>query len=143
MGRAWLGVAFLGMAPALCAQAAPDTTITISANSSTLEFDPSAIAVKQGTRVRLRFINRGMLPHNFVLVRNEDDIDGLAEAASKLGGSYVPLAQKDKLIAYTALASPGDTVEVSFVVPGPGLYTYVCLMSGHSNSMLGTLRALR
>jgi plastocyanin len=141
--RAWLGLGLLSAAPALCAQAAADTTITINASSSSLEFDPSAIAVRQGTRVRLRFVNRGTLPHNFVLVRDEGDIDSLAAAAAKLGGSYVPLGQKDKLIAYTPLASPGQTVEVTFVVPKPGLYTYVCLMSGHSNSMFGTFRALR
>ena len=148
--RSWSRTAFglalsLAGTSAVAAQAAtpPDTTITIKANSSTLEFDPPTIAVRQGTRLRLRFINSGTLPHNLVLVRNEDDIDALAAAASKAGGNYVPLDAKEKLIAYTVLASPGQTVEVSFVVPAPGVYTYVCMMSGHANSMLGTLRSLR
>jgi len=78
-----------------------------------------------------------------VVVKDEDDIDALAEAASKVGGDYVPLSQKDKMIAYTTLASPGQTVELIFVVPPAGVYTYVCLLSGHSNSMLGSLRSLR
>jgi len=124
-------------------QAPADTTIIVRASSSTLEFDPPAIAAKAGARVRLRFINTGTLPHNFVVVKNEDDIDALADAASKAGGDYVPLAQKEKMIAYSTLASPGQTVELVFVVPPAGVYTYVCLLSGHSNSMLGTLRALR
>ncbi len=124
-------------------QAPVDTTIVVRANSSTLEFDPPAIAAKAGTRVRLRFVNEGTLPHNLVLVKNDNDIDALAAAASKAGGDYVPLAQKEKMIAYSTLASPGQTVEFTFVVPPAGTYTYVCLMSGHSNSMLGTLRALR
>ena len=142
--HAVLGSALLALPPVLRAQATtPDTTITVSANSSSLEFDPPAIAVKQGTRLRLRFVNQGTLPHNFVLVRDDDDLDALAAAASKQGGSYVPLSEKEKLIAYTPLASPGQTVEVVFVVPAPGVYTYVCLMSGHSNSMLGSLRSLR
>lgn len=135
-------MSLLGPAP-VAAQALPDTTITIRASSSTLEFDPPAIAVKHGARLRLRLVNTGTLPHNIVLVKNEDDIDALAAAASKAGGSYVPVAEKDKLIAYTTLASPGQTVEVTFVVPPPGVYTYVCMMSGHANSMLGTLRSLR
>ena len=121
---------------------AVDTTITIKAATSALEFDPPTLAVKQGTRVRLRFVNAGTLPHNFVLVKDDDDIDALATAASKAGGDYVPVAQKSKMFAYTTLASPGQTVEVIFVVPPPGTYTYVCLMSGHSNMMLGTLRSL-
>ena len=122
---------------------APDTTIIVRANTSTLEFDPPRISAKQGTRVRIRFANVGTLPHNFVIVKDENDIDDLSAKASKVGGDYVPLAQKDKMIAFTKLASPGQTVEVTFVMPLPGEYTYVCLLSGHSNSMLGTLRSLR
>jgi len=120
-----------------------DTTIVIRASSSTLEFDPPAITAKAGTRVRLRFVNSGTLPHNLVLVKDDNDIDELAAAASKAGGDYVPLAQREKLIGYTTLASPGQTVELVFVVPPAGAYTYVCLLTGHSNSMLGTLRSLR
>ena len=140
-----LGVAAVktGATAAVPVQAPVDTTIVVHASSSTLEFDPPAIAARAGARVRLRFINSGTLPHNFVLVKNEDDIDALADAASKAGGDYVPLAQKEKMIAYSTLASPGQTVELVFVVPPAGVYTYVCLLSGHSNSMLGTLRALR
>ncbi len=125
------------------AQAAIDTTIIVRANSSSLEFDPPAIAAKHGTRVRIRFMNTGTLPHNIVIVRDEDDIDALALAAMKAGGDYVPLAQKAKLIAYSTLASPGQSVDVTFLMPSPGEYAYVCLMSGHSNSMIGKLRSLR
>ena len=128
----------------LRAQNAPDTTITIRAESSTLEFLPSRISVKQGTTVRLRFANAGTLPHNVVIPRDDDDIDALAVAAYQAGETgYVPEAEKGKLLAFTMLASPGDTVEVTFVVPPPGEYTYVCLFPGHANSMLGTLRSLR
>ena len=118
-----------------------DTTITIHANSASLDFNPASIVVKQGSRVTLRFVNAGILPHNFVLVKNEDDIDALAMAAMQEGGNYVPRDMKDKLLAYTTLASPGQTVEVAFVAPPAGAYTYVCLMSGHAGMMLGTLRS--
>lgn len=122
---------------------AVDTTITVRASSSTLEFDPPAIAAKHGSRVRIRFMNAGTLPHNFVLVRNENDIDELAAAAMKQGGDYIPAALKGKMLAFTTLASPGQTLDVIFVMPPPGVYTYVCLMSGHANSMTGVLRSLR
>ena len=72
------------------------------------------------------------------------DIDSLALAAYQAGETgYVPLDMKEKLIGWTTLASPGQSVEVTFVVPAAGEYTYVCLFPGHSNSMLGTLRALK
>ena len=129
--------------PIAAAAQAPDTTITIKASGSTLEFEPTDISVKSGKTVKLRFVNTGTLPHNFVLVKSEDDIDDLAMAAMQESGDYVPKEMKDKLLAWTKLASPGQTVEVTFTAPRPGLYTYVCLMSGHAAMMLGKLRAVR
>jgi len=121
-----------------------DTTITIRAASSTLEFTPTRVSAKAGTRVRIRFVNEGTLPHNLVVPRSEDDIDALVLAAYSAGETgYVPMDLKSKLVGWTTLASPGESVEVTFVVPAAGEYTYVCLFPGHSNSMLGTLRALK
>lgn len=135
--------ALLLVSSSAAAQSAVDTTVVLKASGPTLEFEPTAIVLKQGTRVRLRFINDGTLPHNVVFVRNEDDIDVMAMAAMQEGGDYVPVDMKDKMIAYTKLASPGQTVETIFVVPPAGGYTYVCLMSGHAAMMLGRLRSLR
>ena len=138
-----LSVLTLLFLPALASAQQPDTTIVIKATGPTLEFDPTTIVLKQGTRARLRFINDGTLPHNVVFVLNEDDIDGLAMAAMQEGGDYIPANMKSKMLAFTKLASPGQTVETTFVVPPAGRYMYVCLMSGHANLMLGTLRSLR
>ncbi|MEK7402594.1 MAG: plastocyanin/azurin family copper-binding protein [Gemmatimonadota bacterium] len=66
-------------------------------------------------------MNEGTLPHNFVLPKSDDDSDQVAVAA------------------YQA----GETVEVDFVVPAPGSYTYVCVFPGHAASMLGALRSLK
>ena len=100
--------------------------------------------MRNGRRVRLRFVNEGTLPHNVVLPRSEDELDGLILAAYESSETgYIPIAQKDKLFGYTRLASPGETVEITFTVPPPGEYKYVCLFPGHANSMLGTLRSLK
>lgn len=147
--RQWRQILFTAAAAAGAAspavgQGTADTTITIYAAGSTLEFQPPRISARNGTHVRLRFVNDGTLPHNVVLARDEEDLDALALAAyhSQETG-YVPLDQKGKLLAYSTLASPGDTVEMTFVVPPPGEYTYICLFPGHANSMFGTLRSLR
>jgi len=125
--------------PTPAAPQGADTTITIKASGSTLEFQPSRISVKTGRRLRLRFVNEGTLPHNVAVPRSDDDLDAMAVAAYEAGETgYIPMGHKDKLLAYTSLASPGQAVEVTFVVPPPGEYTFVCLFPGHSNSMLGT-----
>ena len=121
-----------------------DTTITIRAAGSTLEFTPTRVSAKAGARVRIRFVNEGTLPHNVVVPKSDDDIDALALAAYQAGETgYVPMGLKEKLVGWTTLASPGESVEMTFVVPAAGEYTYVCLFPGHSNNMLGTFRSLK
>ena len=149
LGAGVLGAAVAGLAMAadvapLPATQGADTTITIRASGSTLEFTPARVSARAGTRLRIRFVNDGTLPHNLVVPKNEDDIDALVLAAYKAAEtSYVPMELRDRMIGWTTLVSPGESAEVSFVVPPAGEYTYVCLFPGHSNAMLGTLRALK
>lgn len=135
-----------GSAGAAYAQsdAPPDTTITIRTTGSDLQFTPDRIAAKEGTRVRIRYVNEGTLPHNIVLVKDEADIDVLGQAALDASDTgYVPLEYEERMIAYSTLAKPGETVEITFEVPPAGEYFFVCLYSGHYNMMFGTLRSLR
>ncbi len=126
------------------AQATPDTTVVLRSSGSALEFLPDRISLKTGTRVRIRYTNDGTLPHNIVFVKSEDDLDAIVTAAYQAGATgFVPLEMKDKLIAWTELISAGKTVEVTFVVPAPGEYPFICLFPGHAGMMLGTLRSLR
>ena len=118
-----------------------DTTITVRANGTELVFDPATITLKHGTRVRIRFANMGSFAHNFIVVRNENDIEELAAKAQD-ASEHVPLSLKAKMISYSNIAQPTRTVEMAFVVPPPGDYTYVCLVEGHANVMLGKLRSL-
>jgi azurin len=135
-----------GAEPAAAARgvtAPADTTIEIRTTGSNLEFSPSRISARQGTRVTIRYINDGNLPHNWVLVKEEADIDVLGPAAFQAGDTdYVPLQHEGKMIAHSPLAKPGETVQVTFEVPAAGEYYFVCLYPGHYNMMVGTLRAL-
>lgn len=122
---------------------ADTTTITIQTFGSNLAFEPTSFSAKAGTTVRIRYINEGTLPHNFVIARTDADIDALAAASPQAAESgHIPLELEDKMIAHTALASPGQTVEVTFTAPPPGEYTFVCLVPGHYNMMLGTFTSL-
>ena len=129
--------------PGVTVAAMADTVIEITTTGSNLEFSPSRISAKQGTTVTIRYTNNGTLPHNFVLVKDEADIDVLGPAAFQAGDTeYVPLQHESKMIAHSPLAKPGTTVEVTFEVPPAGEYWFVCLYPGHYNMMVGTLRAL-
>jgi len=140
VGAACVGLATGGSRPAAAQQGDP----AAGGVGPNLEFLPDRISVRQGTRVTLRYVNDGELPHNFALVRDEDSIDALARAAYEAAGNgFVPEGMEDDLIAYSSLLPPGRTVDIEFVAPPAGEYTYICLFPGHANMMLGTLRSLR
>jgi plastocyanin len=119
----------------------PDTTITMRAHGTELVFDPATITLKQGTRVRIRFANAATFAHNFILARTEDDLDELIHRARD-ANENVPRSLKSKMLAYSNIAQPSQTVEFGFVVPPPGDYFYVCLVEGHANTMVGKLKSL-
>lgn len=122
----------------------PADTLIVQSSGPSLEFAPNRISAREGTRVVLRYVNGGDLPHNLVIVRDEDDVDRVVEAAySAQSTGFIPLQLADRLVVHTPLASPGETVEVEFVMPPAGEYTFICLVPGHANMMLGVLRSLR
>ncbi|MEX1184360.1 MAG: plastocyanin/azurin family copper-binding protein [Gemmatimonadota bacterium] len=131
-------------AASVAIQAAVDTTITIRSSGTNLEFQPSSVSAKAGTRVRIRYVNEGTFPHNLVIMKDENDIDKLGLAAFKASKTgYVPVEFETLMVAHSELAIPGSTVEIEFVMPAAGEYTFVCLYPGHYNMMLGTLRSLK
>jgi uncharacterized cupredoxin-like copper-binding protein len=118
------------------------TTITIYSSGTSLSFDPAEISVKQGTPVRIRYVNEATFAHNMIIVKKDEYIDILgaaAHSASQTG--WMPMEHKDKVVAFTPLASPGKTVEVVFIAPPAGEYPFVCLVDGHHNAMVGVFRS--
>src|SRR5688500_7595460 len=73
-------------------QGAVDTTVVLRSEGPGLEFLPPRLALKNGLKVRIRYVNDGLLPHNIAFPKNEDDIDDLAvEAASAAATGYIPM----------------------------------------------------
>lgn len=113
-------------------------------------FKPDVINAKPGEAllVRLRSVvgTMGKMPkmamaHNFVLLQS--GIDPLQAANSGIpsgfAGSYLP-TDKKTVIASTALAGVGETVEVSFKAPSAGTYPFICSFPGHvAGGMKGSL----
>jgi uncharacterized cupredoxin-like copper-binding protein len=121
---------------------ADTTTITIQSNGTELSFDPNDIAVKQGAPVRIRYVNNATFAHNIVIVKKDADIDVVGPAAQEASGTgYVPMQHTDRMIAWSPLAEPGKTVEFTFTAPTAGTYPFACLVDGHYNVMVGTIRS--
>jgi len=72
------------------------------------------------------------MSHNFVLLRAGADATNFATAAIAGGfaGNYLTADKKD-VIASTALAGIGETVETTFKAPAAGSYPFVCTFPGH------------
>jgi azurin len=114
-------------------------------------FKPDNITAKPAEQllVRLKSVagSMGQMPkqamaHNFVLLKPGNDPLQFANAgiAGGFQGHYLPPDKKGEIVAFTALAGVGETVEVSFKAPDAGTYPFICSFPGHvAGGMKGTL----
>ena len=131
---------------ALQGNAAPVRTITIGVDD-TMKYSVTAITAKPGETLRVVVKSTSTLPklamaHNFVLLAPDTNAAALVKAGfNSRDTDYIPVAEKAKVLAMTALAGPGETVEVTFKVPSaPGTYEFICTFPGHYTlGMKGTL----
>lgn len=107
-------------------------------------FMPDSISAKAGSRVALRLINETELAHNVVVILDQGSVEDIVLASyGAIKTQYVPTGFEDAILASTPLVYPGEAFEVSFVMPEPGRYTYVCVFPGHGLAMRGTLISLQ
>ncbi len=115
--------------------------VEIQTTGIDLSYSVAEIEAKAGETLTIRYINASeTLPHNIVFVEEEGDIRPVGIAALKAhANNYIPEDEMDRIIAYSELAHPRDTVELTFTVPSPGVYPYICTYSGHFTMMQGRL----
>lgn len=93
------------------ARSTPEQTIEVTAVD--YRFQPPEIRVKQGTKVTIRFANRGTRRHEFEIPANDFEIGPI---------------------------QPGQTVSQSFVAEKAGRFFYECHVDDHrQRGMRGTL----
>lgn len=116
-------------------------TLEVSSFGSDLSYDITEIRAKAGTQFTIRYINASTMPHNVVFVNTEADINPVGIAALQAyQNNYIPENEMDRIFAYSDLATPESTVEVTVTVPEePGSYPYICTYPGHFTSMQGRL----
>jgi azurin len=123
--------------------AAPSAKVDVDIASvgNTMAFDKTTLSVPTGAEVHLTLKNNGTITtmtHNWVLVKTGTEaavaLAGLEKAPD--AGFVVP---SPDVLAYTPLAGPKQTVEVTFTAPAPGKYPYICTFPGHYMTMKGVL----
>lgn len=118
----------------------PGDTLDIKSVGADLSYDITRINAKAGTELTLRYINSSEMPHNIILVKDESDIYPVGIGGLQaMDTDYVPMEMEDRMLAWTSLARPGETVYVTFSVPDPGSYPYICTYPGHFTMMQGRL----
>lgn len=126
-------------APAAPAPGSDTVEIKISSVKDLMKFDTAQISVKTGAKVHILFHSNAtmdVLPHNWVLVNpGTEAAVALAGLQKGLEGGYIDPGPN--VLAYTALAKPGQTVETTFTAPAPGTYSYICTCPGHYMMMHG------
>jgi azurin len=130
------------------APAAPGGVRTIEiVGTDQMKYDKNEIAAKRGEQLRIRLISKGTMPkiamaHNWVLLGIKTNVPKFINAGAQARATdFIAPEMKKEVIAATALAGAGETVEVTFKVPSvAGKYPYVCTFPGHFQAgMNGTL----
>jgi azurin len=112
--------------------------ITIKATDD-MKFDVVSIKAVPGERLQVKVVTIGKIPkaamaHNFVLLKKGTNAKAFADEAMKAtpASSYIPASLKAQVVAFTGLAGPGETVQITFTAPKvPGRYEYICSFPGH------------
>ncbi|MCY3614271.1 MAG: plastocyanin/azurin family copper-binding protein [Bacteroidota bacterium] len=120
-------------------------SITIQPDGDNMMYAEETITVTAGTEVTLVLENTATAPvmiHNIVVLNSDSDEEatrvGMAALAAGEAMDYVP--EDDAILAYTPMANPGETVEVTFTAPSePGNYRFICTYPGHFATMQGVL----
>lgn len=118
-------------------------TITIRPVGNEMRYETTEFAVQAGQEVRIIFENTATseaMHHNVVIVDSRDDVDRVGNSALEAGPAADYIPEDDAIVAYTAMAAPGETVEVTFTAPSEaGDYPYLCTYPGHYMLMQGTM----
>ena len=126
----------------------PNTSgvVIIESVGDDMAYDTGYIEAVAGETITIRFVNRATTPamtHNVVVLEHWEYVNLVGQAAITASAhDYIPPDHADKIIAHTATAGPGESVEVTFTMPPPGDYPFICTFPGHYAAMQGVLVSL-
>jgi glucose/arabinose dehydrogenase/plastocyanin len=121
----------------------PGRVVVVRSQGLELGYEPALINARAGETLTIRYENVGEMTHNIVVVRSDQDVPIIGEAAFQAAftNNWIPAGAEyaARMIAHTPLAGPKETVEVTFTVPPPGEYPFICTYASHWTVMRGRL----
>jgi azurin len=121
-------------------------SIQLKANEN-MRFDKELFRVRAGEKISIIFKNTGAksatsMIHNVVILKSGVDIADFADMARNAKTEqYVPSSLDSLIIAHTRLVGGGDSDQVEFIIPKPGIYDFICSFPGHWGTMQGKIVA--
>lgn len=112
------------------------------AGNDLMQFDKKELSVKAGEEVTLTLrhtgkIDKKIMGHNFVLLKQGTSIPEFAAKAAAAGNSKDWIPDGDQVITHTKMIGGGETTTVTFSAPAVGTYDFICSFPGHSGLMKG------
>ena len=102
-----------------------------------MRYDKELFRVRAGKKISLIFKNTGTksaasMAHNVVILQSGVDMADFADVAHNAKAEqYVPSSLDSLVIAHTRLVNAGDSDQVEFMIPKPGVYDFICSFLGH------------
>lgn len=114
-----------------------------------MKYDKTLFKVKAGQDVKLDFKNIGTLPaaamsHNVVILYPGTNVQEFGEAAVTAKDSeHIPQNMLNDVVAHTKMLGPGESDQITFKLPDPGVYDFICTFPGHFGTMRGKIVAVK
>lgn len=139
VGTTMMAACIAGAAPIEARQTPRTITLTVTDPvGEKMSYSLKQIVAKPGEKLKVRIVSIAQTPkivmaHNFILLKEGTNIKAFTDAAANARATdYIPAAFKSAIIAQTAMAGPGESMEVTFTAPAkPGKYVFLCSFAGH------------
>ncbi len=121
-------------------------SVLLKANEN-MRFDKELFRVRAGKKISLILKNTSAksptsMTHNVVILKSGVDIADFADVAHNAKAEqYVPSSLDSLIIAHTKMVGGGDSDQVEFIIPKPGIYDFICSFPGHWGTMQGKIVA--
>ena len=122
-----------------------DEVVVIRPLKNKMKYETTEFTVKSGMRIKLIMDNiatSGAMVHNVVILKTDANVHEIGIAAIKAGASTEYIPEHDGVLFATPIANPGEKTVVTFIVPPPGDYPYICTFPGHFMLMNGVMHAV-